>query len=334
MNPDGVNVDGPVTITNPPISLPADYQSEQLIAFESSEISLVEMEHEPGFFILDEMLAECVAAIVPGVSTILNHAGEYYKHDPRVQMLENSMESPSTSLPAQMKDPFFSPRVNHHGWDLHRGTCPTAPKTFLNKHTCVRRPECTTMKYSDAWFTLDEEHLQMFWQTSEKLVFSVNGLDIMQPGHGTQSPCVHNWHSDSFSRWLSTPGPCAGGDTPLNEPTLASITAKLESGQDCYEVHGETDLGAGGQVCTESTNPAVRDIRVTGTCNDPAAKGASITVAGTCWTHTYRHNLGVFDFTYIETQSPDNQIRLNNFEPTYFRTKAQAGDMVYDLNDV
>ena len=479
-NTNGLNVNGPVTITNPPISLPANYQSEELITFGASEVSLVEMEHEPGFFILEDMLAVCVAPIVPGVSTILNHAGEYYKHNPRVQMLENSLESPSTSLPPQTKDPFFSPRFRGSDLEYHRGTCPAAAKTFLNKHTCTRRPECTTMKYSDAWFTLDEEHLQMFWQTSEKLVFSVDGLDIMSPHAHAQSPCGSSYNDDSYSRWLSTPGPCLT-DTALNSVTLASITAKLQSGQDCHVVH--PTFGFGSAICTEATNPSVRDITLGGaaTCNDPAARGASVTVfpvppppppppppaptdggsamvaggsgigdpshwmylessceaadalhevnccsddplpgyqqrngcavwaeamflsvggggtgcvhavnlatamatcagdgsrlctlseleggccqgtgcghsadhiwtgdacfepappyewpaeAGTCWTHTHRHNLGVFDFTYAETSGSDNIHRLNGFQPTYFRTKAQAGDMVYDLNEI
>ena len=44
--------------------------------------------------------------------------------------------------------------------------------------------------------------------------------------------------------------------------------------------------------------------------------------------------MGVFDFTYAETSGSDNIHRLNGFQPTYFRTKAQAGDMVYDLNEI
>ena len=40
LNTNGVNVNGPVTITNPPISLPADYQPEELISFGAGDVGI------------------------------------------------------------------------------------------------------------------------------------------------------------------------------------------------------------------------------------------------------------------------------------------------------
>ena len=38
-----------------------------------------------------------------------------------------------------------------------RTSCPSAPKTFLNSKSCVRRPECVTpLEYSDTTFVLNE----------------------------------------------------------------------------------------------------------------------------------------------------------------------------------
>ena len=61
--------------------------------------------------------------------TFMVYDGDYYRHEPITQLLENTLENPAgrpaTSFPA------FPRERKGNGI-----TCPSAPKTFLNSATC------------------------------------------------------------------------------------------------------------------------------------------------------------------------------------------------------
>ena len=304
----GVNVAGPLTIENPTIAL-AEMPSDTITPI---AVDLEPLSHEPDVFILQHLEGRCAP---PHDVAFLYHEGQIFRHDSRIQLQHNTVEEPAT-------------RVSDAGplmWDA----CPTAPKTFVNKHTCVRRPECTSLQYASVNMTLDEIGIRSFFEQGSKLVFMVDGLDLQDVYATTPSPCAMSWHSQPYSRWISSGGACTQ-ETELNTATRASIIAELQKGTDCYK-----RLAAAGnspeEVCKVSTNTLVRDINVKGTCTDGAAKGASITVDGTCWTHVHEDLYGVYDMTSYAAGAVEAIVAAIGFQPHPFDSLAASGATVYDF---
>ena len=71
----------------------------------------------------------------------------YYRHDPRVRTLDNTLGAPAafsaTSLDGQ--------------------SCPTAPKSFVNSGACQLVAACSPFVYSSAPLTLNAESLRTFY---------------------------------------------------------------------------------------------------------------------------------------------------------------------------
>ena len=224
----GIQVQGPLTIANPPIVFSEAPTGASIFAADQATVVNMEHEKDADCVLLQTLTATCTPPPVGTTDFFMSINGQYYRHDPRIRLIENSLESPAVNL--QPSGPI---------WTASYGgvTCPTAPKTFLNKDTCVRRPECTSPPtFSDAWFTLNETNIRSFYEQSKFFVFRITGLDIENQYAGVASPCTSNWHLAPHSRWLKTDGPCAQ-DTVLNEETLATITAALQLDQECYARH-------------------------------------------------------------------------------------------------
>lgn len=305
---DGVNVAGPLTIENPAIIL-AELPSETLVP---TAAVLQPLRYEPDVFILQHLEGQCTP---PQNVAFLHHEGQLFRHDRRVQLQHNTLEEPATSI--SDAGPLM--------WD----TCPTAPKTFVNKHTCVRRPECTRLQYSSVDVTLEEATIRSFFEHGRKLVFMVDGLDLHDFYSATPSPCAMNWHSHAYSRWISSDGVCPE-ETDLNSETRASIVAELQKGTDCYKRHPSAGYSAE-EECKMSNNTLVRDINVKGTCTDSAAKGASVTIDGTCWTHVHHDMYGVYDMTSYAAGAVEALVAYIGFEPNPFDALAASGGTVYDF---
>ena len=70
---------------------------------------------------------------------------------------------------------------------------------------------------------------------------------------------------------------------------------------------------------------------VKGTCTDSAAKGASITVDGICWTHVHDDEYGVYDMTSYAAGAVEAIVAAIDFEPHPFDSLAASGATVYDF---
>jgi hypothetical protein len=260
------DIAGPIQLPNPPIAFAAS--PGEVLAFTAEEAVIAAMEDEPDAFILQE-IAACTNPPT-GQDTFMSLDGQYYKHDARLALVENTLEQPATG--PLLSDPIMS------------DTCPSAPKSFLNKDTCRRRTECTETVYSDATITLDDEGIQRFFSAAGKYVFATVGLDVTAAFGGGHNPCERSWHQKTYSRWEQQAGVC-GSDPTLDDATTASITQQLRKGTDCYERHGHVwystlgneNTGGIAADCTESQNPYVRDIIIEAPCNGNP-RGASITV--------------------------------------------------------
>lgn len=362
------SIAGPVQLPNPPISFavpPSD-----ALSFTAEEVTLSLMEDEPDTFILQQITAAC-SKPPTGQDAFVGLSGQYYKHDARLALIENTLERPATG--PLLSEPIMS------------DSCPTAPKTFLNKDSCVRRPECTEMAYSDADITLDDEGIRSIFSATGNYVFATTGLDVMSAFGGGHNPCERSWHQKTYSRWEQQEGVCES-DPTLDDATTASIAEQLRKGTDCYERHGHVWYSALGNEntggiaadCTESNNPYIRDIIIPAPCNGNP-KGASLTVFHTpascaalvadageacaavdqlgdataceavtfegaaacnytvaaspkCWTNVHPNKYDVFDYSVYEAIDPIAIAWSNRFKDNPLHLLALAGETKLDFS--
>lgn len=119
---------------------------------------------------------------VPGKygNSFISYEGMWYRHDPRLQTVANTVADPSSSI---------SSVLSHS-----RSECINVKKTFLNAHTCTRRTTCAAPEYSSLTITLNHSTLRTFYQAARQPVLAVRGLRL--EGRYRVSPC-----STSKSRW-------------------------------------------------------------------------------------------------------------------------------------
>ena len=284
-----VGVYGPVALANPAISFVTEPEGAMVLT--DADAILVDGK-DPDTKIMQSLNVGCpLTDVGPEDVTFMRYGDAYYRHEPTTRFLENTLENPLTSPPDSFAP---SPRI---GGD---SVCPTVPKTWLNRDTCVRRPECVgPLEYSDTDLVLDEETILAMYSTSaNRHVHYVDGLEFQQGqrsgynpfdpampdlsgGYGPKaqigagtlmvSPC------SGSSRWRSSPGACAE-ESALGDDTKTSIRSAIQTSDD--------------------VNPLVKDLlTIAGVCSGDDVIGASVTVGDQCWEHTHPANLNVVDFT-------------------------------------
>ena len=63
-------------------------------------------------------------------------------------------------------------------------SCPTVPKTFLNKDHCVPRETCSSISYASQYFTLSESVVQQFYELDGLYVYAVKVVVVRCGRHG------------------------------------------------------------------------------------------------------------------------------------------------------
>ena len=280
---------GPIMLPNPAISFTAVPDGAMVLS--EADATLVSG-RDPDTKVLQSLNVDCpLAHVGPEDYTFMRYGDDYYRHEPTTRFLENTLESPASSPPESFAP---SPRVGGR-------SCPTVPKTWLNRGTCVRRPDCVApLEYSDTPVVLDEATMRAMYTTSaNRHVHYIEGLEFtpgqrsgfnpfdpameslsggyrpasaMKSGTLMVSPC------SGSSRWRSSDGVCAE-ETGLDDDTKASVRAAIDTANDI--------------------NTLVKDLPViAGACSGDDVIGASVTVGDQCWQHTHPANLNVIDFTY------------------------------------
>ena len=221
----------------------------------------------PEVLVLDALHTPCSLTAVEqeDPSTVLRFGQHYYRHDPRIQTLENTLAAPAATSVVS----------------LDGQSCPTAPKTFVNEKSCRLVATCAPLVYSSATFTLNAANLRKFYVSGGMFVYALTGLIISSVDGSRKSPC-----GASGTRWASVPGggPCGADATPLDDTTKLLVAEKIRSSSD-------------------AANPWVRDIdKVTGDCttelNGVSVIGSKVEVDGVCWQNVHPQHLDVFDATY------------------------------------
>ena len=273
---------GQLRVRNPPLAFASADLLVTHIVDESDPAALVPFEHAWNVSVLDGAL-DCS----PHFSS-LRHGflrtpdGAYHRHDPRMALLDNTLEAPANAS-AFSGEGGASPPLQ----------LPRVAKTFLNRHTC--RPvalgtDGTGIAYGGALFTLNSSTLRSMYASAGSYVHAIDGLRLEAPYD--ISPCR------GVSRWRrGSSGPCASEVVP-DAATRQTIVAAISGSGD--------------------TNPHVIDVEMgTGTCSDAtngvSAVGARVSVGSTCWQHVHPAAFNVYDFSYFPGAHPGGAARITQF---------------------
>jgi uncharacterized protein (DUF1800 family)/uncharacterized protein (DUF1501 family) len=210
----------------------------------------------------------------------------FYKHDPRLKLIDNSFENPA----------------NISAFQDQATMCPSVPKTFLNRHKCVRlKKACTPLQFTSGILPLNSSNLRLWYTANKRHVHYITGLRLESPYD--VNVCKHN----GYTRWKKlNQGPCSGGITSILQGTTTNDTI------------------VNALISSIDTNPYVRDIEVYFKNNAGCDKSLNIDVNGIgakveadnyCWQHIHPDEYNVYDFTYWTNQHDGNKIAFQNGRP-------------------
>jgi hypothetical protein len=195
---------GLINIVNPAIH----FQTTNPTALNFSEVGLTAHASRPDVVFVTGPAAACAQPIFGTDTFMCAEVGcaTAYRHDPRVQVIANSLSSPALSGNGD-------------------GTCPAVPQTFLNEASCVKSTICVNPTFSSALVSLDSATLRSWFVDSNVYVYFVTGLRLEDPYD--VSPC-----SSGTSRWTRTSGTCANPTPGMDAATLATLQAALSTSTD------------------------------------------------------------------------------------------------------
>ena len=256
---------GTFWLANPPLVM-SNETANATVHLDAANATL-----EPLATLPDARLLVAAAELPPCTTTHVEYEGETFAHDPRLQLLENTVEAPASGLVAA---------ASAAGGTV-ANACPSVVKTRFNKAGCVVTDTCSPIAYSSSLFTLDDARLRQFYTVGHTYVYSVDALRLEDDY--AVSPC-----DGGISRWRRIGDTCSS-TTALDSETLASLAAAFAASHD--------------------TNAHVRDVIVSqGNCTSlldgVSTLGATIAVAGGCWQHVHPATLNVYDFALWTLSHP------------------------------
>ena len=161
-------------------------------------------------------------------------SNQYWRHDPRLQLLANTLEQP------------FNGSVSG-------AAPPTVAKTFLNEASCVPLELSGITSYTSAPFQLNHTMLRHFYALGERLVYYIDDLRLEEPYD--ISPCMR------ASRWRRRAGACAvesAVDTVTRETIVAAIESHSEEAGGSSEAGEVLDLELQGTLCNSANTIAAK----------------------------------------------------------------------------
>ena len=231
-------------------------------------------------FLLEALHAPCpLHGVVAQLGAFMRRGGVWYKHDARLAMTTNTLESPANlTMP-----------LSHL---LPGESCPRVAKNFLNAHTCVRRPACAAVDYSKTAVPLSHATMRKFYEVGGIYLYALDGLRL--EGDARISPC-HN-----ESRWVSLHAPCGSNTsshghvapaTPLDDETRATLADAVRGAPMPWRLNQYV------RDTTVNIPGAVKNGSCTTEADGVSAIGARVEVDGVCWQHSHARQLNVYDAT-------------------------------------
>eukprot|EP01052_Picozoa_sp_SAG31_P027284 SAG31_NODE_2540_length_5538_cov_7.680859_3_plen_948_part_00 len=283
------------TIANPAINftgVSSELNDAMLHVLPNSEATLVVVPDRADASVLTVVPPSCT--LQNGAAAFIEHEGSFYKHDRRLQLLENTVHRPAMNL------------SGGPGATFAETACPTVKKSFLNKGGCRRSRTCAPTAYSSTTLVLDETTLRDFYTVAGKYVYYIDGLRLDDPTINPISPC------SGVSRWRRAVGPCSN-ETPLDSETLTTLMAAFQATTSLYNSSWARDVEVTSGPCTTQREGV-------------SVIGASITGPDLhCYTHTHPDNFNVYEFSYWATAHRGNAVASENGRPNPIRRWAEDG---------
>jgi len=99
----------------------------------------------------------CEPQLQSATGLFLRDGDAYWRHDPRLQLLSNTIEQP-------------------YNGSVSGAVLPNVAKTFLNEHTCVPlKQQGSIASYTSATFQLNRTMIRHFYDLDDRLVYFVDG---------------------------------------------------------------------------------------------------------------------------------------------------------------
>ena len=210
----------------------------------------------------------------PNPTVFILHGEKYYRHEPRAQLVENTVDNP------YIEERIIYQRDRQFIPSLTPRFCPAAQPSFTNARGCVRQNSCARPQWTDGSVTLNHTLMRDLFTKSEKYVYAITGFSLEGFSNDEISACAVE------TRWKKTAGSC-GMDTPLDAATLASLSAALTN----TPVLETADVIIIGSVQGECNTEL----------NGVSIVGAKVTVNGTCYEQVHPQSYNVFDMAYWRT---------------------------------
>ncbi|CAB9513783.1 Protein of unknown function (DUF1800) [Seminavis robusta] len=266
--------------------------------------------------------------------------GSYYIHDPRFQLLSNTLDNPLPDGGGTVAQD----NQNTLLYDAFSARCANTPRTFLNEHECVLSNHSNACPYDVSsnddrvarYFQVTPRALRAIYQVTRDdpraetaFLYAMEGLDIQRDPQVT-APCVPG----SRSRWLSVPCSNNARFTDVNE-TTATVLARQLSRNVWREMSDRQAAGA----AQDMSPPILLDVwRARTNLPDETCHAADLDTKGfevpdirrprRCWKNVHPDHWNVYDFTYWVRNHPGNSDTHNPI-----REPAEAGNTTLRFPD-
>lgn len=216
-------------------------------------------------------------------------ASTWYRHDKRLVLQSNTVESPCQGIGLGSSSPLYE----------HADACVSPHRNRINAHGCTRRASATAPRFATKLFMLNDTSLRAYYERAGLLAYRVAGLRLETAAY-IDNPC-----SVGISRWWRVAAvPCtdsaeAGPDTALDSSTQAAITAAMNASRDMNEFVKDIDIRA--TIATQEQGSC------TSTYNGVSTMGAQVTVGGQCWRHVPKEEGNVYSFSFWSLEHLGNR---------------------------
>ena len=213
----------------------------------------------------------------PLVTVLGDFEGNYYMHDPRFRVFENTLDRPKMNAGSDLVA-----ATKNNGRRFSKVQCFNAPMTFLNEDHCMLSYDedaCTSKDPADALIELTYRNMQNIYDATNligdpKYVYAVDKLT--QNGVPYQPPCAPG----APSRWVLE-SDCAS-EVAIDALTSSAFQELIGSSTD--------------------TNPLLRDVTfptigISCHSNDVSKFDFTVVVNGQCWKNVHLEHLQVFEFS-------------------------------------
>ena len=185
----------------------------------------------PDVYIMKQPRKDCQKHLFKAGSSFIGFATsktdstlQFYKHDPRLRLLDNTLDSPA-DISADRDAGTF-------GLSSAQVQCPLLEPNFLNERKCVRHTEgtCSPLEFNtNKQVKLDQTNLRLWYTTSHKHVLAVDGLS---PESSLCTPRL-------TSRWRLVSGKCKGGPSLDAATKKTLVTALQKQNKMCDDIYSK-----------------------------------------------------------------------------------------------